>query len=380
MFSNKPVGYFSLLDLPSVSSWRNSVKVFMVCSAFAFGLIGTPRAVAQERTATIGGTLRDPLGNALVSTEVTVHLTNTLTKAEFTTPIMRTSEFTLSGVPGGTYDLEIPIPCCAYAPYRQKGIKVDAGTALKMEIQVGWNITLGTIGDDPVRLMNEMRAKAGKIDGPTPRLPNGKPDFSGMWAPLVQTGAGILSQSPSLKPWAAEIQKKILESAKGDLNLLNAAAFCMPQSAIQIGLPFHFKLVQTPTVLIHITEYQNPGWRQVFTDGRGHPQDWNPSWVGHSIGRWEGDTLIVESVGFNDTTPGVGVHSDKLRLVERFRRPDLGHLEVDIRVEDEEAYTAPFTYAVRAELVPQEEILEYVCPENNKDPMHFGGLGYKGGR
>ena len=154
----------------------------------------------------------------------------------------------------------------------------------------------------------------------------------------------------------------------------------MPQNALQITLPFQFKLIQTPTLMIHFTEFQTPGYRQIFLDGRGHPQDFNPSWVGHSIGKWEGDTLVVESVSFNDMTAGVGVHSDKLRVIERFQRPDLGHLQVDITLEDEEAYLAPVKRAVRATLIPQEEILEFVCAENNKDPLHFGGLGYAGGR
>jgi hypothetical protein len=306
---------------------------------------------------------------------------NTATQKEFVEPISPKGDFTIAGLPAGTYDLSVPMACCMYGSFEQKGISLEAGQALKMDLHIPWNINLGTIGDDPVRLMNDMRAKAKNIDGLTPRMPDGKPDFSGMWAQVTEPGPRGLGFGPfPLKPWAVEIQKKILERAKSDTNLLNPAAFCLPQSALQITLPFHFKLVQTPTLMIHITEFQTPGYRQIFMDGRGHPKDWNPSWVGHSIGTWDGDTLVVDSTGFNEITAGVGVHSEKLHVVERFRRPDLAHLQVDITVDDEEAYTEPWKRTVRATLVPQEEILEFVCAENNKDPLHFGGLGYVGGR
>jgi len=338
-------------------------------------------AFGQVKTATVSGAVVDPNGNVVIGTEGAVHFRNAATQTEFTGPISPTGEFRITGLPAGIYDLTVPMACCMYGSYEQKGIPLEAGQALKMQIHLPWNINLGTVGDDPVRLMNDMRARAKNIDGPTPRMPDGKPDFSGMWAQVTEPGQRLSWLGPfPLKPWAAEIQKKILERVKGDMNLLNPAAFCLPQSALQITLPFQFKLVQTPTLMIHITEFQTPGYRQIFMDGRGHPKDWNPSWVGHSIGTWDGDTLVVDSTGFNEITAGVGVHSEKLHVVERFHRPDLGHLQVDITVDDEDAYTAPWKTTVRATLVPQEEILEFVCAENNKDPLHFGGLGYMGGR
>jgi hypothetical protein len=344
----------------------------IVCCGAAFG---------QAQPGTITGLLRDINGNAVVGTEGAVHVKNTATEAEFSAPISAKGDFILTGLPAGTYDLTVPMACCMYGTYAQKGVSIAAGQTLTMNIQLPWNINLGTIGDDPVMLMNDMRAKAGNIAGPTPRMPDGKPDFTGMWAQVTEPGPRGMGLGPlPLKPWAAEIQKKILERAKSDTNLLNPAAFCLPQSALQITLPFHFKLVQTPTLMIHITEFLTPGYRQIFMDGRGHPKDWNPAWEGHATGKWEGDTLVVDSTGFNELTAGVGVHSEKLHVVERFRRPDLGHLEVDITVDDEEAYTGPWKRTVRATLIPQEEILEFVCAENNKDPLHFGGLGYSGGR
>jgi hypothetical protein len=335
-------------------------------------------ALAQQ-TASVTGKLLDPNGNPVTGTEGAVHMVNTATQKEFTVPITAKGEYALTGLPAGTYDLTVPMACCMYGTYAQKGVAVAAGQALALDLHLPWNINLGTIGDDPVMLMNDMRAKAKNIDGPTPRMPDGKVDFTGMWAQVTQPGPPGGNQ-PSLKPWAAEIQKKILDKAKANPNILNPAAFCLPQSALQIAIPFQFKLIQTPFEIVHLTEFATPGYRQIFLDGRGHPSDWNPSWVGHSIGKWEGDTLLVDSTGFNEQTAGLGVHTEKVHVVERFQRPDKAHLQVDITVDDEDAYEKPWSRTVRATLVPQEEILEFVCAENNKDPLHFGGLGYAGGR
>jgi hypothetical protein len=336
-------------------------------------------ALAQQ-TASISGKLFDPNGNLVLGTEGSVHVTNTATQKESSVAIASTGEFNLTGLAAGTYNLTVPMACCMYGTFSQKGVTLAAGQALKLDLHLPWNINLGTIGDDPVMLMNDMRAKAKNIDGPTPRIPDGKVDFSGMWAQVIDPKAPVQGGSIPLKPWAAAIQKKILERVKGNTNALNPAAFCLPQSALQIALPFQFKLIQNATEIVHLTEFQTPGYRQIFLDGRGHPKDWNPSWVGHSIGTWEGDTLVVDSVGFNEQTAGVGVHTEKLHVVERFQRPDKAHLQVDITIDDPDAYEHAWTRKVRATLIPQEEILEFVCAENNKDPLHFGGLGYAGGR
>jgi hypothetical protein len=158
----------------------------------------------------------------------------------------------------------------------------------------------------------------------------------------------------------------------------NAAAYCLPQTAVPTMLSYPQKFVQGRTTIIQLVDFFTPGYRQIFIDGRGHPADWNPSWLGHSVGTWEGDTLVVETVGFNEITPGFGIHSEKLRVVERFQRPDLGRLRVDIVAEDPEAWTGPLRSVAEAVLTPDEEVLEWVCAENNKDPLHFGGLGWRG--
>jgi hypothetical protein len=136
--------------------------------------------------------------------------------------------------------------------------------------------------------------------------------------------------------------------------------------------PF-FKLAHTPKLLILLLEEEVPGYRQVFLDGRPHPENLDPAWYGHAIGHWERDTLIIDTVGFNDqrwlSARGQPMTS-QLHLVERYRRPDLGHLEIETTVDDPGAYARPWTMKRVADLAPGLEIQEYVC-ENNK---YFGHL------
>ena len=332
----------------------------LVCSAAAF---------AQSTPGAINGTILDVNGNAITGTGASLHMKNTVTGAEFTSPVLPAGNYSLTGLPAGTYNLSLPLVGAMYRTYTQESVTIKAGEALRLDLHVHWGINLGTIGDDPDMLAKDMERKA-KVSGPTPRTADGKPDFSGMWVPVR------VPEPPNpipMQPWAAEIQKKL--QTRSSYNQ-GPAAYCLPQSAIPMTLPFPWKIVQTPTLIVHITEFTTPGYRQIFMDGRSHPKDWNPAWMGHSVGHWEGDTLVVDSTGFNESAPGFGVHTEKLHIVERIRRPDLGHLEDEITAEDTDAYTMPWKRTLHGAFVPAEEILEFVCPENNKDPLHFGGLGW----
>ncbi len=144
---------------------------------------------------------------------------------------------------------------------------------------------------------------------------------------------------------------------------------------------FPYKIIQSRDALVSLTETFSPGWRQVFLDGRPHPpmNEWNPAWHGHSVGRWEGDTLVIDTVGFNEITPGFGVHSEKLHVIERWRRPDRGRLEIEITATDPEAWTGEFKFSFASGLVPNQEVLEYVCAENNPDILRVGSeRGWRG--
>jgi hypothetical protein len=119
---------------------------------------------------------------------------------------------------------------------------------------------------------------------------------------------------------------------------------------------------------------ENTVFRQIFLDGRRPVKDPEPRFMGYSTGKWEGDTLVVDTVGFNDRTwlDAMGhPHSDALRLVERFRRRDTGHLEIEVTIHDPKSYTKPITYTIKTTLVPDEDLLEYFCSENEKDVVNF---------
>ena len=116
-------------------------------------------------------------------------------------------------------------------------------------------------------------------------------------------------------------------------------------------------------------------YRQIFLDGRDHSKDADPTWMGYSIGKWEGDTLVVDTAGFNDKSwsPMFRPHTDKFHMIERFRRLDLGHLEIEVTIDDPGAYVKPWTIKRVSNLLPGDEIGEYICAENNQDVEHLVG-------
>jgi hypothetical protein len=202
--------------------------------------------------------------------------------------------------------------------------------------------------------------------GPTPRMSDGQPDLSGLWLQPRTVERG----KPEMLPSAASIFKQRTENNMRDM----PSAQCLPMGTALLT-PILNRIVHTPRLLVVLQEV-SAGFRQVFLDGRDHPGDLEPTWNGHSIGRWRGDTLVVETVGYNDKgwLDGAG-HSrtQKLRVVEEFRRPDLGHLEIQTTIDDPGAYVRPWTIKQIADLAPNEEIQEFICSENNQDLAHLTG-------
>jgi hypothetical protein len=135
-----------------------------------------------------------------------------------------------------------------------------------------------------------------------------------------------------------------------------------------------FKIIQTSAVILILHEEFNH-YRQVFMDGRGFPKDMNPTWFGYSLGKWDGDTLVVDSRGFNDKSwlddPG-HPHTEELHVTEKYTRRDFGHLEVQITIDDPKAYTRPWTVNARFDLLPDSELIENIC-ENERDAVHLVG-------
>jgi hypothetical protein len=269
------------------------------------------------------------------------------------------------------------------------------------------------------------------LDGPTPRTADGKPDLSGIWEfvdafrgsrrstppgiipgsgptpPLAPTAGSSTTAPPpapapppaggvglgprpigpnqffnigsTLKdglpftPWAAALRKERTENNNKD----NPDAHCLPMGFMQFHThPQPRKMIQTPGLLVIIYE-ANYGLRQIFTDGRPLPNnDPDPWWYGYSVGHWEGDTMVVETTGFRDDM-WLDVEGSPLtssgKVTERFHRPNFGHLDIDITVEDPKAYTHPWTIHIADRIMLNTELIEFICNENERSDAHLVG-------
>ena len=255
------------------------------------------------------------------------------------------------------------------------------------------------------------RTAAGAVDvrAPAPRTRAGTPDLSGIWenvgwrelqqqsgdvsgtggSPgtrgLLGGATGVLTGGPGLffdiasgvqgglplQPWAATLKQQRMAANSKD----NPDAHCLPLGNMQLHThPQPRKIVQTADVVVILYE-GNAGVRQLFTDGRplpaGDPQPW---WFGYSTGRWVGDTLVVETAGFRDggwLDVNGSPLTDGARVTERFRRTSYGTLDVEVTVDDPKAYTRPWTVTIRQRLMPDDELIEFVCLENERSTRHF---------
>ena len=321
----------------------------MVLILLASGLAG------QAGLGRISGVLtgsRGPIPNA------EVRVKNTATNQVIVATTSTTGEFSVP-VPAGSYD--VFSSTVGYAVLARRGVTVTAGATVRVDATLANNPNAGIPGEI---YFLYARADRKPPAGAAPRTRDGKPDLSGVWYP----GPDLEPEVPSMLPWAEELFKK--RSARvGD----DPRAQCLPSGIVRThGLDLA-KLVQTPTLLIMLVESSVPGVRQVFLDGRPHPPDVQPSWLGHSIGRWDGDTLVIDTIGLNDRVwqdlqgrP----QTEKAHIIERYRRPDLGHLQVEITIDDPGAYTRPWKVRRLLELAQGEEVLEYICNENHKTE-HF---------
>jgi len=199
-------------------------------------------------------------------------------------------------------------------------------------------------------------------------------DFSGVWRPadvflIEDISLGLKAgETISLTPGAEKIMKAQLSKDDPEAN-------CLPTGVPRLA-PYPWRIVETPTHLFFLFEGNIHSYRQIFMDGREHPKDPDPTWYGHSVGRKEEDTLIVDTVGFNDKFwfDFVGhPHTEQLHTVERYRRTDLGTLVEEVTIYDSGAYTRPFTIAGSHRLLLNDELMEYVCQENERDLKHLSG-------
>ena len=266
-----------------------------------------------------------------------------------------TGEYSVTQLPAGTYELSVRMPGFKFLPFLRSDIVIGPRQDLRADIALKIG-NLDTIADDPFTYLADIRAKAAALNGPVPRTIDGRPDLSGVW----NGNDDLYPENPELRPWAAAIVQKRLQEDLKDL----PRGQCLPAGVLPTG-PFFRKFIQTTGLLVVLAEDDVLGFRQIFLDGRAHPGDASPTWQGHAIGRWEGDTLVVDVIGFNDTSVmGMAPHSSQLRVTERYRRRDSGHMEVEVTADDPGALSRPWTIKMVWDLAPEQELLEYVCGEN----------------
>jgi hypothetical protein len=236
------------------------------------------------------------------------------------------------------------------------------------------------------------RTPDGKINmtGPVPKV-NGKPDLSGIWqvqgdprAPNGLFGLGeslnsryfrdILSDfKPEERPLTPLGVERLRQHTQP--GAFNPTLNCLPDGVPHGDLlPEPFKIMHTPGVIVMLYEVETT-FRQIFMDGRKLPADMSPTWQGYSVGRWDGDTLVIDSAGFNDRswldargTP----RSTDMRIEERFHRRDYGHMDLTIMITDPQIFTKPISFSVVEELLPDTDLLEHYCVENERDDAHMG--------
>jgi hypothetical protein len=248
----------------------------------------------------------------------------------------------------------------------------------------------------PTTDVPKTRSGEPNLEGPAPKAADGKPDLSGIWervgpggqnpdiaalqspdggppaATFWNIGAGF-EQGLPFRPLAAMLRAERMSNNQKN----NPDALCLPMGLMQLHLhPQPRKIVQTPDLIVIMYE-GNSGLRQIFTDGRPLPElgpDLQPWWYGYSSGRWEGDTLVVETVGFRDDV-WLDVQGSPLtsegKMTERFRRPNFGNLQIDVTIEDASAYVTPFTVRVNQRILLDEELIEFICNENERSVQHF---------
>ena len=340
----------------------NHPNIFFISLLVCF-FLNANFAYSQNSAGAITGNLIDPNGSIVTGLSSAITLTSSHTNTIYEAEVSLEGHYTINDIPPGLYNLVFPISCCMYRTYGQENVEISARETIQLDLHLEWHINLGTIGDDPGMLAEDMISQSGDKTGPTPRMPDGKPDFSGVWYNIPNRS--LVFPSPLMQPWAQELNEQL-----NALGQQNPASYCLPQSASMSTLIFPYKVVQTNELIIQFMEFVTPAFRQIFLDGRTQPEIWNPSWYGYSVGQWESDTLVVVSSGFNEITPGFGVHTEALTITERYTRPQNDVLLVEITAEDPEAYTEAWTRSFEARLIDGQEILEYVCAEGNDTSLY----------
>lgn len=324
--------------------------------ALPIGFLLATSVIAQNRTLT--GTILDTGGVAVEA--ATVRARDTKSDAMFTATSSRDGKFSIS-LPPGTYDITASgVPTMVNA--EQKGVKVDSSLG-ELRLLMDFNTQQGTTGEDRFSAVADAQRHKPPA-GPTPRTKDGKPDLSGVWWRPADLDGG----NPQFLPAAEAVARQRRERNNRD----NPQVRCLPGSVTRFG-PL-FQLVQSQDYLVIINDDESPGFHQVYLN-RDHPDDPNPGWYGHNVAKWDGDTLVVDRVAFDERIwldQAGHPHSPQLHVIERYTRPSLGRLDIEVTVEDPDVLAKPYTIKRTADLAQGYDIYEFICAENERDAAHMG--------
>lgn len=312
-------------------------------------------ACSRDDSATISGAVYGPQGETVPY--VWIRAVDSTTREErLRVESAKDGNFEIRGLDAGTYDLEIRTGCCTYEDTESEAIVIEASQTLNFDVHVEASKSLSTLGDDG-SLGPALRAEAVIPDEPPPRTREGRPDLSGVWLEGIEP----FPEEPKALPWAQELAEQRRAGVDTPHHRCLPGTPPTPRNAP----PFLAKFVQADDLIVILFE-DYPGFRQVYLDGRQHPEYPNPSWVGHSIGHWEDDTLVIDTIGYNDRgwLRGRYPRSEELRIVERYSRPEYGRMDVETTFEDPNVFEKPFKRIQSYFLLPHVELLEFVCEHN----------------
>lgn len=319
-----------------------------------------PAAFAQNGS--IAGSVLFPGGEPFVG--AVVQAKNSATGAELKATTAAGGKYNIANVPAGKYDVTVNMR--GVLPATQKDVMVTAAKTTDVNIRLREGTQLSTLGEDALGAIADAKLHKPPT-GPTPRTPDGKPDLSGVWWRPAVTDPG----KPEWLPNAVAVANQ----RRGNNNADSPMAHCLPSAITRMGPLFQFS--QKRDAIIVINDDESPGFHQIRMNRTAHPKEPDfDLWYGDSIGRWEDDTLVVDRVTFKDEVwldEEAHPHSDKLHVIERFRRPDMGHLERTVIVEDPGVLAKPWTMKQVSDLAAGEEIREFICAENNRDVPHLVG-------
>ncbi|HXP85855.1 MAG TPA: carboxypeptidase-like regulatory domain-containing protein [Bryobacteraceae bacterium] len=317
-------------------------------------------AFAQSGKGTLAGKVLDPFGYP--ATLASVQVKDAQSGATFKGAIGKDGGYSIPDLPAGSYDVTVNMP--AVQGFSQKGVAVAAAKTTTLDVRLKEGTQLSTLGEDALHSIEDEKRHAAP-SGLTPRTVDGKPDFSGVWWRPATVDPG----KPEWTAWAQQVARERTENNR----LESPKARCLPSNIMFTGAVWQF--VQSKDTLVWISDDDFPGFHQIYI-GRKHPQDPNPGWYGHSVAKWDGDTLVVDRIAFDERMwldQASHPHSEQLHMIEKYRRPDLGHLEMEVTTEDPKALAKPFTQKLVSELAANEEIFEFICTENNRDVQHLVG-------